>query len=526
MFSIVQSLALASFFTIVLHMKTPSDDLFQLVHSLNRQEKRYFKLYANRHVIEEQNKYVLLFDAIDQQQVYDEAAIKAQFKEEAFVKQLHVAKNYLYQIILNSLRHFHESNSEDKFYIWMRHAELLFNKGLYQQSEKVLDKAKKWAVENERFLQLLEVYRWEHQITHSRNDFDGLEQYVSNGIGEEFDLIEKYRNFLDFQALNDQVLIPYWKKGAIRSETEKALLEQLFQKPHFQNANFAQSSNARYFYFNARFLYHFMLDETAESYEYARQLVAHFESLDPQRIKGKNLRYFISALINLYIVQQRLRLFDEMPQTLEKLRRIPTESPDQKRRLFVRIFNLEVNLYLSSGQFSKGMQQISSLEQQFKDYRDTIDRQQRLGVYYNLAYLYFGAAQYDRALDWINLLLQDPDLKTREDIHCFGRILNLIIHYELGNDQLLEYIVESTSRFLSRRQRLFKVESIMLKLMRRYPKWTTQKEKAKGFQELLREMETLEANEFERKAFEYFDFTAWLESKIQNKPFEVVVSKK
>ncbi len=505
-------------------MKTPSDDLFQLIKSLTRQEKRYFKLYASRHAIEGQNKYVLLFDAIDQQESYDEAAIKEQFEHEAFVRQLHVVKNYLYQNILNSLRHFHESQAGDKFHTEMRHAVLLFNKGLYQQSEKALNKAKKLATENEHFLQLLEVYRWEHQIAHSRNDFNMLEDYVENGLQSEFDLIEKYRNFLEFQALNDRVFIPYWKKGAIRNESEKAALKQLFEEPLFQSADHAQSFNARYFYFNARFSFHFFIGELKESYGYVQQLVALFEKLDRRKIKGKLVRYFSSSLINLYIVQQRLGLFEEIPQTLEKLRNVPAESPDQKRRLFVRSFNLEVDLYLSTGQFAKGVQQIAPLEQMFEQYRTSVDKQQRLGVYYNLAYLYFGAGSHDHALDWINYLLQDPDLKTREDIHCFGRILNLIIHYELGNDQLLEYAVQSTSRFLSRRKRLFKVESIMLKLMRRYPKWLTNQDKAKGFNELLAEMKRLKKDEFERRAFEYFDFIAWLESKVKQVPLAAIVA--
>ena len=90
---------------------------------------------------------------------------------------------------------------------------------------------------------------------------------------------------------------------------------------------------------------------------------------------------------------------------------------------------------------------------------NTFLNQHRLGLFYNLAYIHFGAKKYEAALDWINELLNDPDLKTREDIHSFGQILNLFIHYELGNDKLLEYIVKSTYRFLLKRKRLFKVES-------------------------------------------------------------------
>ena len=205
---------------------------------------------------------------------------------------------------------------------------------------------------------------------------------------------------------------------------------------------------------------------------------------------------------------------------------MPTDSPEQRRTLFMRSLNLEVDFYLSTGQFEKGMLQIEKLLDQFYKYQKNVNKQQRLNVYYNLAYLYFGASDYDRALDWMNQLLQDPELKTRQDIHCFGRLINLFIHFELGNDQLLEYIVKSTYRFLSNRKRLFKVESVMLKLLRRYPKWITKQEKRTGFSELLQELESLKADEFEKRAFEYFDFTSWLESKIQERSFAAIMQER
>lgn len=64
----------------------------------------------------------------------------------------------------------------------------------------------------------------------------------------------------------------------------------------------------------------------------------------------------------------------------------------------------------------------------------------------------------------------------------------------------------------------------MLKLMRRYPKWLTNQDKAKGFNELLVEMKKLKKDEFERRAFEYFDFTAWLESKVKQVPLAAIVA--
>ncbi len=49
-----------------------SDILFQLVHSLEKSEKRHFKLYIKRSSAKEDLKIIQLFDAIDKLHEYDE----------------------------------------------------------------------------------------------------------------------------------------------------------------------------------------------------------------------------------------------------------------------------------------------------------------------------------------------------------------------------------------------------------------------------------------------------------------------
>ncbi len=504
-------------------MKTVSDELFQLIQSLSKQEKRYFKLYSRRHGGSRPSQYVRLFDAISRQSVYDEAKIRQVFAGEAFLNQLHVTKNYLYKLILSTLRMYHENNTEDPFPALMRNSQLLFEKGLYKQSEKMLQKARQTAADNERFLQLLEVYRWEHHIIHSKNDHKKLEEYVYVGFQKEINILEIYRNYLQFQLLHDQVFIPYWKKGSIRHETEKAALSQLFERKLYQHIDNARSFNARLFYHNARFTYFFLTGELEKCYEHIRQQVQMFEQLPKIQRKGRINKRYASTIINMYIVQRHLKLHQEGLASLQKLREIPGNSIAQKARLVTRSYNLELDLYVSTGQFSRAAQNMHAFEDAFDKYEEYIENQHRLGIFFNLAYVYFGAGHYEQALEWINRLLNDPELKIREDIHCFGRILNLFIHYELGNDKLLEYIVQSTYRYLSKRKRLFKVESIILKFLKKYPDWVSRSELLDGFVELHEDLLKLRQDEYERRAFEYFDFTSWLESKLQDTDFESVV---
>ena len=46
-----------------------------------------------------------------------------------------------------------------------------------------------------------------------------------------------------------------------------------------------------------------------------------------------------------------------------------------------------------------------------------------------------------------------------------ARIFNLIIHYELKNYDLLPSLIRSTNNFLEKRQRLYKVENVIIEFL-------------------------------------------------------------
>jgi hypothetical protein len=111
-------------------MVTKKERLHQLIKSLSKAEKRYFKVYNSAK--SESTNYVKLFDAIDKQDIYDESAIKDVFKDSKFVRQLHVTKNQLIKLILKSLRNYHSSISvESELNLILRNIELLFRKELF-----------------------------------------------------------------------------------------------------------------------------------------------------------------------------------------------------------------------------------------------------------------------------------------------------------------------------------------------------------------------------------------------------------
>src|SRR6185503_9961139 len=121
-------------------MKQPND-LFDLVKSLDKNEKRFISMFAS--VQAGEKKYMKLFEVIDKQEKYDEGKIKARFKGEKFINQLTFTKNYLYNFILRGLNIYHSQSSVDaQLKEMIRSAELLLERSLLKQSRSLLQKAR------------------------------------------------------------------------------------------------------------------------------------------------------------------------------------------------------------------------------------------------------------------------------------------------------------------------------------------------------------------------------------------------
>ena len=122
-----------------------TDALFQLVKSLEKSEKRNFKLYVKRNTATEDLKIIQLFDALDKMMEYDEKQLLKKAKGIS-KQQLSNIKAHLYKQILSSLRLIKdEDNIDIQLHEQMDHARILYNKGLYHQSLKTLDRLKETA---------------------------------------------------------------------------------------------------------------------------------------------------------------------------------------------------------------------------------------------------------------------------------------------------------------------------------------------------------------------------------------------
>lgn len=141
-----------------------STELFELVKTMTPSEKRYFKLFASLHTVGSENKYMKLFDLIEQSEVYNEDKLIVGVNDKGGVT-FSKLKRYLYSLILKSMRNYNvDKNGTHQLTSAVDDVSILFNKGLYAQAGKAIQKAEKIIEENDLLSYNFLIDNWKRRI--------------------------------------------------------------------------------------------------------------------------------------------------------------------------------------------------------------------------------------------------------------------------------------------------------------------------------------------------------------------------
>src|SRR5690606_4647584 len=121
------------------------------------------------------------------------------------------------------------------------------------------------------------------------------------------------------------------------------------------------------------------------------------------------------------------------------------------------------------GNYDEGVEEIKPLIADLQEDTYAWDVNRKMVFLYKIACVFFGADQYKNAIDYLNLIINSPVANIRQDIQSFARILNLIAHFELGNNLLLTYQIKSVYRFLSKMEELNSVHKEIFAFLRKTP---------------------------------------------------------
>ena len=127
-------------------------------------------------------------------------------------------------------------------------------------------------------------------------------------------------------------------------------------------------------------------------------------------------------------------------------------------------------------------------------------------------------------IDYLQKIINE-NVDLRYDLQCSARLMHLLAHYEMGNNDIIEHLIKSVYRFMSKMENLTVVEEEMFRFLRRSFHLSPRKIKPE-FEVFLQKIKHYEKSRFETRAFAYLDIISWVESKVYNKPMGEIIYNK
>lgn len=506
---------------------TQNDALFILIKTLTKAEKRNFQLAFNRDNTKEDVLFIKLFQALDKMKEYDEEQI---LKKVPDIKkqQLSNVKAHLYKHLLTTLRLLYKTKDP---LIDLReqldYARVLYNKGLYNQSLKILARAKVSAREQEETMLYFETVEFE-KLIESRHITRSLDNRAEELSDESRVINEQLNNVSRLSTLALRMYGMYLKLGHARDEKDSHMLKSFFETnlPPIQPGS--MSFYERGHLYQAYCWYYYILQDFLMYYRYTQKWVDLFSEYP--RLKETDVDLYIKALHNLLTAHFHTMNHEKFIEVLGEMERFINEKEESlnentRTSAFVYLYTGKINSHFLDGTFTEGLKLVAEVEEKISEHQLTVDQHRVLVFYYKIACLYFGSGDNNNAIVYLNKIIHLRIGNLRADIQCFARILHLIAHYELENYSLVEYLIKSVYHFIAKNKDLSQVMEEILKFLRKNM-YANPKALRTAFKDLKERLEVIAKNPYERRSYLYLDIVSWLESKIEGIPVQDVIRQK
>lgn len=504
-----------------------SDELFFLIKSMSKAEKRYFKLHAS--LQKGEKDYLTLFEAMEQlseegskedelRENYDEALLKKRLKNKINVNQLHVTKSYLQTLILKSLRGQYEKvNTDEQLAVLLAEARVFERRGLYDQLSKKLASAKSLALKFEKHIILVDVYKLEIGLV-SKRTLHEVEIELSPLYENLFTHLHYIEIEIKYRKLQNDLTSIYRRNVRARSIEEKRNLEVF-------NNNELLNENANPPTFTSKILYHYcraicslLLGDTHQGIHHYRKMIEVWTGYP--HFKNEYPSTYIIYSSNYLIGCHNVRDYQPFPGLLDDLKNTSPRTFDEAAEAFQNIYFLEQLYFMNCAVFDTNTNPLdlatklaASIAEGLEKYASRIVKSRQLSFFHNTTIMFFALGAYDNALEWLSKVQQSAKTDQRKEIQLLARLLQLIIFLEKGEHLYIDNAFKAFEYHLKKENKQKDFEgTVTVHLKRIAGQMIERKKLFETFKEDLQQFEP-------QKIPGYEEISIWVDSKLQKKTF-------
>jgi tetratricopeptide (TPR) repeat protein len=308
----------------------------------------------------------------------------------------------------------------------------------------------------------------------------------------------------------------------VRSDADKALVEEISHHPLIIGKNTALSQRAATICY---YIQGFCATAKVDKQNALKNFMKVRDILDKNPLIRQDLpKRYMRALSSMMAIHIDLGNLDEAEALIASMRHFTTkdafDTEDIASMTFRETYLGELKIYERRGDFQSALKIVDDIVVFLDESNARINKEYELHFMNGIASVYFGAGMYKEALQWLNRVLNDNETNLRQDVYSYARLFNLVVHYELGNYDLLEYIIKSTFRYLSKRHRDHQLEVTILAHMKRLARQDSESETIEIFKQFRQELNECLKKESNQIILSHFNYPVWIESKIRNISFE------
>lgn len=491
------------------------DKLLDLIHTLSMSEKRYFKVFSQRHVTKGNTHYLQLFELACSQDTSDSKAFEAAVSESKIkAKYLAADKNYLYNLVMRALSNFHVGRTNSMMVKeWLHQVEILFDKGLYDQCLHLTNKARQAAEKYDLFALLMEISLWERRVL---GEFDEISK-----IKESHSMVLDHLGFMDnmhaFMLLYYRLLEMEEGLREKPAEERRKILDKFIAHPFLKSESVPLSFQATRHFWMIYALYYQLLTLREEELKANEQLIRAMDSNTQYREE------YPWDYVEVYSRILNLKLYDEaqdFPQWLSFFREFPKKLKKAPRNVQARItldaFLFEIPWLIREEKWDLIPDALTQLSNNISIYRRQVTVEQRLESIFWEGRYYEAVAKPGEAIRALTPLINEFEDDERLDIQVFGRILFIQSHYLRENYTTLPYLADSTLRMLASQKERFGLEAWVIRQFRRLAKVEFRGESYARtiFKGILENWDDKVAENQPSRIPEYLNVRDWVESKM------------
>ncbi len=503
-----------------------TEDLFTLIKSLSKSEKRAFRLYVER-IAESQNLvYMKIFDAMDQQKVLNEPEIKRKIKSQNSTSYSN-AKRHLYEQLMISLRLIQKSKKANiKVRELIDFCYILYDKGLYLQTLKILERAKYLAHKNHLDFALLTLLELEKTI-HSRHITRTPEEPVEYLLDEVAELGSSINERISSTNLKLHLHKYYINHGHVRSEEEERIFVARYQDEVLQGFR-PRSAIEKVTFRQTLVWYYYILNDFHQCFHHASKWIDAFESDTELLHRDINLllRGYHYALTGLFSIRDHERHGTYL-QRFEKL------CEEQKSKLsensfIIRFMYLNVarlDHFFLRGDFVGTVNRIKRIERQLQkhEYASKMDQHKIKVINYKIAWSYLGQNKASTALSYLLAIVEDSKNSLRKDIQIYSRIMILMCYYDMDMLARLHQSIVTFKKYFNRVSISTDFQDLSIKMFRALLR-AGSSDQIEIFKEFHEKFEEIKKDRFEKRSFIYLDIENWMLSKIKKQSLSQLLS--